>query len=397
MSVRILYISANGFPGSSSDSRGVFSLEHANALIKQGATVDAIDASRTQFRDDEIQGIKVKRVPRVRVMLRALDLFGLVKYARFYLECRRADYDAIIFSFFYLKYLPLILLLRSRRRVILLIAHGGEVMPGGAVRSYLKRLMFSLVDAVTPVSDFTETLFSCLVRRRQRHNHKILTIYNGVDPEKLTRSSSPNDIRLQLGVAGEDFLVLSVANLIKRKGIDIVVQAISALLEEGRSIHHVIIGRGPERESLVRLASLHGEGERFSFIDAVEGPDLANYYAAADLFALISITDWDACQVEGFGITYAEAMAMGKPVIGGGGSGTSTPIKHGFNGILVDPYDPDVIEDVSATIRLFMDDSKYYERVAANASSYVNEVFSWDRNAARTLSLIGRLRAAKKG
>lgn len=385
---KMLYLSANGFPARSNEARGTFSLEHAQALRKLGVEIEAVDMSRERFEQEDVDGLQITRLPRIRRLLRHADVRGLLRYAGFFLARKADRYDAILFSFFYLKYLPLILFLRTRRRVVLVIAHGGEVMPGGLLRSWLKRWMFRSVDVVTPVSDFTEAIFSCLVCRRQSDNRKIVTIHNGIDPEKLRPTVGGKEMRRQLGLTSSEFVILSVCNLVKRKGVDILVQAISALGKEGREVHHVVIGRGPERDRLAALAAANGNGARFTFIDAVEASELANYYQMADLFALVSITNWETGQVEGFGITYVEAMAMGTPVIGGGGSGTATPIKHGFSGLLVDPYQPEIISDVAVAIRRFMDDRDFYDKVSADARRHVAEYFTWARNAERTKAVI---------
>ena len=395
MALRVLYISANGFPATSTDARGTFSLEHAQALRRLGIDVDAVDMSRERFGRDEVDGLVIVRVPRLRGMLRKLDFVGILRYAKFF-RARKADgCDAVVFGFFYLKYLPLIVYLRARHRAIVVIAQGGDVMPGGALRGLAKRLMFRLVDVVTPGSEFTEAIFSCLIRRRQCDNRKIVTIHNGVDPEKMRSTVGREAMRQRLGLPPADFVVLSVCNLVRRKGLHILVQAVDMLASEGHPIRHVMIGRGPERHRLAELAAANGNADRFTFIDAVEASELANHYEMADLFAMVSITDWDTGQVEGFGITYAEAMALGKPVIGGGGSGTTTPIKHGFTGLLVDPYRPDVVQQVAAGLRRFMDDREFYERISAGARLHVAEHLTWARNAERTKATIEAVLRAK--
>lgn len=385
MSLRVLYISANGFPASSSDARGTFSLEHAQALRALGVHLDAVDSSRTVFGQDDVDGLSITRIPKLRGLIKALDLRGIIQYVQFFFGRRAASYDAVIYSFFYLKYLPLIFFLGRRNRVQLVIAHGGDVMPGGPLRSSLKRLMFRKADLVTPVSDFTEAIFSCLVRRRQGDNAKIVTIYNGVDFNKLRQGAGPNEVRSRLGIRRSSFVVLSICNLVRRKGLDILVRAVDALAAEGRDVCHVIVGRGPERERLEELARRGGNKSRFLFVDSVESGEIASFYEMADLFALVSITDWDSGSVEGFGITYAEAMALGTPVIGGGGSGTSTPIKHGLTGWLVDPYRPDVTNDVAFAIRRFMDDPSFYHSISESARRHVSQHFRWEHNASRTV------------
>lgn len=385
---RILYISANGFPESAADGRGAFSLEHAAALQHEGARVLAVDTGYGRFGQDEVGGVTIKRMPRLRGLAKGFKFGALGCYLRRLYELRQGSHDAIIFSFFYLKYLPLLFLLRRRGVIVLFIAHGGEVMPGGMVRRLMKRLMFDRADLVTPVSEFTATLLSCLIGRKDRDDHKITTIYNGVDWRKLRPTHSDAEMRARLNLPEDAFIVLSICNLIPRKGIDLLVEANLRLIDEGVNLHHIVIGRGPQREMLGTMILQSGHRHRFQFIDRVEAADLANFYAMADLFAMISKTGWSANQTEGFGVTFVEAMALGTPVVGGGGSGATTPVKHGFNGLLVDPHAHDAVNQVADAVRTFISDPEFRKATGENARRNAKTFFDWSQNARQTLAMI---------
>lgn len=392
----ILYISANGFPASSSDGRGAFSFEHVLALEGEGANVRAIDSGSDGFRHDEVGGVAIERLPRVRKLVRKFDLAGLRQYANRILDLRRGSHDTVIFSFFYMKYLPLLLLLRRRDVIVLFIAHGGDVMPGGLLRRAIKRWMFDLADLVTPVSDFTATLFSCLIGRKDRDNDKIVTIDNGVNWKKLVPSLPAGAIRERLGIPAEAFVVLSVCNLIPRKGIDMLVEANLGLLAQGADLHHVIVGRGEQRDMLETRIADAGQSHRFHFVERVESSELADFYGTADLFAMISKTGWSDNRTEGFGVTYAEAMAMGTPVLGGSGCGATTPVKHGFNGLLVDPHAHNVVEQIATNVRRFMEDETLRETMGANAKWFATTFLDWSINARQTLSALDQAAQRRK-
>lgn len=397
--MNILYLSANGFPLSDSDPGGTFSLEHARALQAEGARVLAVDLRHGAFAEDELGGLTVLRTPRLRPLLRRLRLAEFLRTIAFHTRIRRRfEYDTIIISFFYLKYLPLLLLLRRRGVTVLAIAHGGEVMPAGLLTRAFKRMLFRLVDVVTPVSEYTETLLSCLIHRRNADNRKIATIPNGIDATKLAaQPERVTALREKLGIGESDFTVLSVCNLIPRKGIDRVVDAVNICLDGGLPVRHVIVGRGPEADALRQRAASAGHGERFHFLPPVETEDLAACFALADIFAMLSITDWDERRTEGFGVTYAEAMALGKPVIGGAGCGASEPVKHGFNGLLIDPYAADAAAQIAAALERLARDRDYYTRLSDNARWHAKERFSWRANARRTLALIGQAQSGASG
>lgn len=388
MTEHILYISANGFPKDQLDNKGAFSLEHAEALQRQGVEITAVDMQADDFKCDLLSDTTIHRVVKLRSILKRLSIKDIMKYIRTYYMLRQKEYNYVIFSFAYVKYIPFVYFFKKPGVKILMIVHGGDVMPCGFLSSLAKKHLLKIVDLVTPVSDFTATLVSCLMGINRPDKRKVITIYNGVNLSKLMPRQKSKAMRSELNIGKDDFIILSIANLIKRKGIDISISATSKLLHEGHQLHHIIIGTGPEESHLKSLVKKTGYENHFHFISQVHTDSLADYYDMADLFVLVSNTIWKEKQTEGFGIVYAEAMALGVPVIGGGESGTTTPIKHSFTGILVDPCSVSIVEDVSHAVQRFMEDREYYNQTSKNASLFVREHLTWDKNAKKTLAAL---------
>lgn len=388
--MKIVYMSLNGFPESASDSKGAFSLEHVKALKAEGAEVVAIDMQAQNFTSNIVESVEIIRIPRLRAILANHSICKILKYIESIRNIRNSSYDCLIFSFFYIHYLPFIWLLKKRNTTVVVIAHGAEVMPGGLLRRALKRLMFKSVNLVTPVSDYTATLFSCLITRKNSDTKKIKTIYNGIDLQKIDQKVNECVFDPIISNPAKNFIVLSIGNLVKRKGIDIIVRAVDHLILQGRNVHHVIIGTGPELIGLKELARKNGNSENFHFITNIKSSEIGSYYRASNLFALMSRTDWDNRQTEGFGIVYAEAMAAGIPVIGGAECGATTPIQQGFTGILVNADQHDVVDQVSTIIARFADDVEHWNLIARNAKTFARSEFNWKKNAQATLSAIHR-------
>ena len=97
---------------------------------------------------------------------------------------------------------------------------------------------------------------------------------------------------------------------------------------------------------LRNLASRLGVSDRVHFAGFVSDLALASYYAACDIFALLTFFDADAASVEGFGIVYIEAGYFGKPVLATRVGGVTDAVEDGVNGILVDPEDNEGISHV---------------------------------------------------
>jgi phosphatidylinositol alpha-1,6-mannosyltransferase len=89
-----------------------------------------------------------------------------------------------------------------------------------------------------------------------------------------------------------------------------------------------MVGTGDDKEWLVNLTRDSGVQRHIHFLSNLTYGELSACYAAAELFALPS-------RGEGFGFVYLEAMARGKPVIGGAHGGAPEVVEDGLTGYLV--------------------------------------------------------------
>jgi phosphatidyl-myo-inositol dimannoside synthase len=112
------------------------------------------------------------------------------------------------------------------------------------------------------------------------------------------------------------------------KGMDTLITALPKLLTRWPELELVMIGQGDDRDWLQDLAEKNGVSMHVHFLAQLSGAELAACYAACEIFALPS-------RGEGFGMVYLEAMASGKPVIGGLHGGAPEVIQDGVTGYLV--------------------------------------------------------------
>lgn len=117
------------------------------------------------------------------------------------------------------------------------------------------------------------------------------------------------------------------------KGMDTLITALPRLLTRWPDVHLVLAGAGDDRGWLEDLAEKNGVNRHVHFLTGLSTSELAACYAACEIFALPS-------RGEGFGLVYLEAMAKGKPVIGGAHGGTPEVIEDGVTGYLVPHGDP---------------------------------------------------------
>jgi len=176
--------------------------------------------------------------------------------------------------------------------------------------------------------------------------------------------------------------LLSVGRLVKRKGHDIVLEAISTLTKEFPDLNYLIIGDGPEKGNIKGLITKYQLQNRVKILDEISDEELAVYYQLADLFIMPS-RDIGG-DVEGFGIVYLEAAGFGLPVIAGRSGGIPEAVLDGQTGILVNPKSP---AEIKAALIKFLTDQKLRERLSSNAYQ-LNRGFNWQKQASKLISLI---------
>jgi len=112
------------------------------------------------------------------------------------------------------------------------------------------------------------------------------------------------------------------------KGMDTLITALPRLLTRWPELQLVLAGTGDDRGWLEDLMEKNGVHRHVHFLTGMNYPELAACYSACEIFALPS-------EGEGFGLVYLEAMACGKPVIGGTHGGAPEIIEDGVTGYLV--------------------------------------------------------------
>ena len=134
---------------------------------------------------------------------------------------------------------------------------------------------------------------------------RVAVIYDGVDPQIFypgDRQSARAAANLPGGWPAAPVL-LFVGNLVAVKGIDVLVHALASLKSPARL---VVVGAGPERAPLARLAGELGVADRVTFLGSLAQAALPDWYRAADLFVLPS-------RSEGVPNVLLEASACGTP------------------------------------------------------------------------------------
>jgi alpha-1,3-rhamnosyl/mannosyltransferase len=167
--------------------------------------------------------------------------------------------------------------------------------------------------------------------------------------------------------------ILFVGNLEVKKNLPRLIEAYHRLRSAGGLKHSlVVVGQPlPKGPAAGILPDQIGPGTGVHFPGYITDADLPMVYRAADLVAYPSI-------YEGFGMPVLEGMAAGTPVLTS--SVSSLPEVAGGAGLLVDPFDADVI---AAGLRRGLTDSNWRAKAVAAGRNRAQEL-SWERNARQT-------------
>jgi glycosyltransferase involved in cell wall biosynthesis len=156
---------------------------------------------------------------------------------------------------------------------------------------------------------------------------RVTVVANGVRFRPVPESS----LRVELGLGGEDRLLLAVGNLYPVKGHRVLLEAFSILKERHPTIHLAIAGRGQLGDEMKAWARVQGLSDRIHFLGL--RPDVANLLGGADIFVLPSLS-------EGLPLALLEAMFAGRPIVATSVGEVPTALGGGEAGILVKPGDP---------------------------------------------------------
>jgi len=269
-------------------------------------------------------------------------------------------------SFFYLFALPLIKLISN---VPVICIFHGEDIPAIHLRSNrLYRYLINRLNGYACNSNFTYERLNSFLERKVNS----FIAFPGVEEkffEKLDREQS----KKKFGVAGRKVLY-TVGRLDERKGHDLVIKALPAIIKQIPNVIYLIGGEGPywaKLQNLVNELSLH---DYVNFCGFIEPKNIVAFHHAGDVFVMPNrvLPDGDT---EGFGIVFLEAGAAGKPVIAGRAGGAVDAVIDGTTGFLVDPYSS---KELIQKVIMVLNDKELESRLGYQGRERAWNHFRWE-------------------
>jgi phosphatidylinositol alpha 1,6-mannosyltransferase len=198
------------------------------------------------------------------------------------------------------------------------------------VRAILRRFYHRCEVVMAPAES------TAAILRAQRMNRDIAIWTRGIDREQFNPQRRDMDWRRGQGIGDDELVIAFLGRVVMEKGLDVFADAIHAFAERGFRHRVLVIGEGPARpwfEQQVPDAIFTGQ---------LTGDDLARALASADVLFNPSIT-------EAFGNVTLEAMACALPVLAAEASGTTSIVRNGVTGTIIEADDVEQFAEALAT------------------------------------------------
>jgi glycosyltransferase involved in cell wall biosynthesis len=205
----------------------------------------------------------------------------------------------------------------------------------GILRTSFHRRAYPFVDPlfsrILPVS---ESVRGCVMKSPRLRSERVETLYNGVDISVVDRARRQKDVSSMPGISFSGPLIVTLANIRRVKGLDVLIEAFSSVASSIPEARLVIAGKVLEPET---MCALQVQVSALGLVDRVLFPGpLTNPFPLldqADLFVLPS-------RSEGFSNALLEAMACGLPIVATGVGGNAEAVLDRRTGFIVAPEQP---------------------------------------------------------
>ena len=240
-------------------------------------------------------------------------------------------------------------------------------------REYLRgrRAVMQRAALIIAVSDFIRSR----LLEKGYPAEKVVTHRNGIDVGLFRRSSGQ---RVPI--------VVFVGRFVEKKGCEYLLRALGELRSQGRQVRGVLVGDGPLRPSLQRLAGEVGADVEFAGFRPLD--EVRQWLGKAAVVAVPSVTAADG-DSEGLPTVILEAQAMGTPVVATRHAGNAEGVVEGRTALLVDERD---VTGLARALLGFIENPAIVESFGAAGRAFVEANFSIDRQAAGLECLYDRAR-----
>jgi phosphatidyl-myo-inositol dimannoside synthase len=267
---------------------------------------------------------------------------------------------------------------------IVTVAHGLEMTRTMSfIKQWWLKRTLRACDRVIAVSGFTQ---AAILESYKLPPQKVSVVPNGVNTQDFYPSADTAGLRRQFNLTDEK-VVLTLARVIERKGHDQVIKALPQVKKAIPRLKYLIAG--PWEENCYRkLKKLIGElrlEDTVIFTGYIDTKKINELYNLCDIYIMPSRELATQGDTEGFGITFLEANACEKPVIGGKSGGVVDAIVDNETGFLVDPLDTQAIAE---KIILLLESQALAQKIGRQGRDRILRGYTWEAVSKKILDVI---------
>lgn len=266
----------------------------------------------------------------------------------------------------------------------IIFLHGEEIPVGKFKSTNALKLFYSNAQNVFCNSEFTSHKFKHFLNIIKDP----LIINPGVEERFLgvLESSRTQILQRKLKLFNKR-IIYTIARLDERKGQDMVIKALSVIINQFPDLIYLIGGKGPRLAYLKELVESMHLTQHVIFLGLVPQDELVLYHQLGEIFIMPNRM-LQGGDTEGFGISFLEANAVGNPVIGGKCGGSVNAIIDQVTGFLVDPEN---VEEIADKVILLLKDKALAKMMGKKGRLRVQNDFRWPMLSSQFEQLINKL------
>jgi phosphatidylinositol alpha-1,6-mannosyltransferase len=264
----------------------------------------------------------------------------------------------------------------------IILAHGNDFLERRWQKPYWRRRMHAAFHQATWIIPVSQPVQEALLALDPSWAPKMRILNPAVDVGDFPARAVP---------PAHPPILLSIGRLVERKGFDKVILALPKVLQRHPSLEYWLAGRGAYRGELERLVQQLGLEQKVRFLGFVSQAEKLQLYQQAFAYIMPSRTIASRGDFEGFGITFLEANACFRPVIGSSAGGVAEAVTDGFNGLWAQPEDPD---DIAGKILSLLEHPERAAEMGHNGRQRVETKFNWEVVTNKLLNLIAHERTS---